>query len=86
MLLSLAAEAIDANFVLGPVTDPHVIMIKILLKQFCSLLKEVVSLLLQDLSTFKAVIAGLEGLTDSILHFYASLVDSLKLAIDKLQI
>lgn len=86
VILPSAIEAINADIVLGPVTSPHAIVDEILLKQFRSLLKEVISPLLQDPSSAEVVIAGLEGLADSIRHFDATLADSLKLVIDKLRI
>lgn len=46
VFLSLAAEAVNANIIFGPVIGPHAIVVKIPLKQFCALLKEVVSTLL----------------------------------------
>lgn len=61
-----ATETINANIILGPVTGPHAIVADVLLKQFLVLLKGVVSLLLQDPSGFEAIIAGLEGLVNSI--------------------
>lgn len=61
-----AAEAIDADIVLGPVTGPHAIVVDFLLRQFLAILKGVVSPLLQDPFASEVVIAGLEGLIDSI--------------------
>lgn len=59
VLLPSSIEAIDANIVLGLVVDPHAIVVEVLLKQFLSLLKGVVSLLLQDPSVSEAIIASI---------------------------
>lgn len=66
VLLPSATEAIDADIVHGPVTGQHAIVVEILLKQFCAILKEIVSIFLLESSASEAVIAVLMGLADSI--------------------
>lgn len=82
----LPQSANNMDIVLGAVTGPHAIVVKVLLKQFLDLLMDVVPALLYDPTTSKGAIARLEILAGSIRYFDASVADRLKLVIDRLRI
>lgn len=79
----LGAEVVDEDITLGPVTDPHALVVEALLKQFLASMKEVLPLLFQDAAASDGAIAKLEGLAGSIQCFDAPLYDRLKLMIDR---
>lgn len=75
---------INTDIVLGLVTDLHAIVVEVLLSQFLTLLKGIVSPLLQDPNASEDAIAGQEGLANSIRRLDPLLADNLKLVIDRL--
>lgn len=73
-VLSLSSTYI----VLEPTTGRYATAVRIFLRQFRTLLKVVVSLMLHDLPAFEVAIAMLESQANSTQRFDASLSDSLK--------
>lgn len=85
IILQLAAEVINDDIVIRPVTGPHTMVVEVLQKQFLAIMKDIVPLLLQDVATSESAIAGKEGLVGSIRCFDVQLADCLKLMFDRLR-
>lgn len=85
-LLSLRTKAADIDIFLELAVGPHATTVEIFLKQFFTLLNEALSSLFHDSPAFEVVIAMLEGQVGSIRCIDATLGDSLKLAVDRLQL
>lgn len=80
----LGAEVVNEYIAIGLVTGPHAMIIKALLTQLFTFMKNVVPLLLQGVVASEGTIARLEGLAGSIRCFDAPLADRLKTVIDRL--